>query len=157
MTYSISNSSDDVSADVEGSKNISTVIVANVKPRVNTKTSTTVSKQVYVSADPKTVLTVSSDVAPEVINVEGTDKVIVPDGKPRKIFVRGFNTNNDQLTIDGDGQPLFIIDGKEVKSIKNVSLEDIKSISILKDGTAEKKYGEKGKNGVVEIYTKKGK
>ncbi len=106
---------------------------------------------------PKAELTVSSDVAPEVITVEGTDKVIVPDGKPRKIFVRGFKTNNDQLTIDGEGQPLFIIDGKEVKNFKNVSPEDIKSISVLKDGAAEKQYGEKGKNGVVEIYTKKGK
>ena len=157
MTYSISSSSDDVSTDAEGSTNISTVIVADVKPKVNTKTSTTVKKLVYVNAMPKAELTVSSDVAPEVITVDGIDKVIVPDGKPRKIFVRGFKTNNDQLTIDGEGQPLFIIDGKEASSLKNVSPADIKSITILKDGTAEKKYGEKGKNGVVEIYTKKEK
>ena len=159
MSYSISSSSSsaDVSTDTDGNKNISTVIVADVKPKVNVKTSTTVKKLVYISAMPKAELTVSSDVAPEVITVEGADKVTPPDGKPRKIFVRGFKTNNDQLTIDGEGQSLFIIDGKEAKSLKNVSPEDIKSITILKDGTAEKKYGEKGKNGVIEITTKKGK
>jgi bla regulator protein BlaR1 len=157
MTYSISSSSDDVSADADGSRNIGTVIVADNKPKVSAKTSTTVKKQVYISAMPKAEVAVSSDIAPEVITVEGTDKVTPPDGKPRKIFIRGFNTKNDQLTIDGEGKPLFIIDGKEAKSLKNVSAEDIKSITVLKDGTAEKKYGEKGKNGVIEIYTKKGK
>jgi len=123
---------------------------------VNVKTSTSVKKQVYVSAMPKAEVSVSSDVAPEVITVEGTDKTTPPDGKPRKVFIRGF-TNNDRLTIDGEGQSLFIIDGKETTSLKNVSPEDIKSITILKDGAAEKLYGEKGKNGVVVITTKKGK
>jgi len=59
------------------------------------------------------------------------------------------------LTIDGDIKPIFIIDGKEVKSINNLNPGSIKSITVLKDGTAEKKYGEKGKGGVIEIQTKK--
>jgi TonB-dependent SusC/RagA subfamily outer membrane receptor len=65
--------------------------------------------------------------------------------------------NNDKLTIDGEGRPLFIIDGKEAKSLKNLNPNDIRSLTVLKDGSAEKKYGEKGKNGVVEITTKNGK
>jgi protein TonB len=38
-----------------------------------------------------------------------------------------------------------------MKSIKGV---DIKRINVLKDKSATEKYGEKGKNGVVEIYLK---
>jgi len=157
MAYSInSSSSDSFSVDSNGRKNISKVIVVDAKPKVNVKTSTIVKNQVYVSAMPKTDVTVSADVAPEVITIEGNDRTTQPDGKPRKIFVRGL-ANNDRLTIDGEGHALFIIDGKETTSLKNVSPEDIQSITVLKDGAAEKQYGEKGKNGVVVITTKKGK
>jgi bla regulator protein blaR1 len=156
-TISSDNRSSEVEDETNGSKNVSAVIITDVAPTVKSKTLTIVKKDVNIIVKPSNDILITRDVAPEVITVEGSDKVSPPDDKPRKIFVRGFKTNNDQLTIDGEGQPLFIIDGKEVKSIKNVSPEDIKSISILKDGTAEKKYGEKGKHGVVEIYTKKGK
>ncbi len=63
---------------------------------------------------------------------------------------------NDETTIDSPGDKLIIVDGKEVKSLKNVSPDNIKSISILKNETAEKRYGDKGKNGVIVITTKKG-
>lgn len=54
--------------------------------------------------------------------------------------------------------PLYIVDGKELDSKKGLSEIDantIQSISVLKDNTAEKLYGEKGRNGVVIITTKK--
>jgi len=159
MSYAISRSSDNATEveDTNGSKNISTVVVSDVAPAVKAKTMTAVKNHVYVTAIPKTVVTVNSDAAPEVVTVQGIEKLTVPDVKLNKIYLKKLGPNNDQLTIDGEGQPLFIIDGKEAKSLKNISPADIKSISVLKDGTAEKKYGEKGKNGVVEIYTKKRK
>ena len=53
-------------------------------------------------------------------------------------------------------KPLIIIDGKETKDkIEDLDPDDIKSMSVLKDDSAIKKYGEKGKNGVIEITTKK--
>jgi TonB-dependent SusC/RagA subfamily outer membrane receptor len=53
--------------------------------------------------------------------------------------------------------PLFIVDGVENPSdnIKNLDPKDIESISILKDIKAIAEYGEKGKNGVVLITSKK--
>lgn len=56
-----------------------------------------------------------------------------------------------------DGDPLFVIDGKiavkdEMSSIKP---EDIVTIDVLKNASATAIYGEKGKNGVVLIKTKK--
>jgi beta-lactamase regulating signal transducer with metallopeptidase domain len=49
---------------------------------------------------------------------------------------------------------LYIVDGKEVK-FENFNYENIKSMNVLKGKAAIKKYGDKGKNGVVEITTKK--
>lgn len=57
-----------------------------------------------------------------------------------------------------DDQPLIIIDGKEAGEDINLDLLDpntIESINVLKGPSAEKAYGEKGKNGVVEITLKK--
>lgn len=51
---------------------------------------------------------------------------------------------------------LYIIDGKEAKSLKGLAADEIASITVLNDESAKKKYGDKGKNGVIIISTKKG-
>jgi TonB-dependent SusC/RagA subfamily outer membrane receptor len=38
--------------------------------------------------------------------------------------------------------------------MNSVTPDKIKSVNVLKDETAVKKYGEEGKNGVIEISTK---
>ena len=50
-----------------------------------------------------------------------------------------------------------IIDGKESneKEMKKLDPEDIESLTVIKDEKANTKYGKKGKNGVIEITTKK--
>jgi len=52
---------------------------------------------------------------------------------------------------------LYIVDGKEVESgyMKDLNPDAIKMVNVLKGEAAVKKYGEKAKNGVVEITTKK--
>ncbi|WP_421763141.1 peptidoglycan DD-metalloendopeptidase family protein [Ekhidna sp.] len=65
--------------------------------------------------------------------------------------------NGTRITLDGGnaGQnPLFVLDGEVVKNIENLSPDDIKSINVLKGESARKQYGEKGKDGVIEIFTK---
>ncbi|RKD13244.1 hypothetical protein BCY91_10520 [Pelobium manganitolerans] len=55
-----------------------------------------------------------------------------------------------------ENKPLLILDGKEFKGeISDIKSDNIKSINVLKDESATKKYGDKGKNGVIEITTKK--
>ena len=51
---------------------------------------------------------------------------------------------------------LFVINGKIAtsKEAKSIDANEIKSINIIKDGEATSKYGEKGKNGVIEVTTK---
>lgn len=52
---------------------------------------------------------------------------------------------------------LILADGKEIsqEEMKNISPNNIQSVNILKGETAIKKYGEKAKEGAVEITTKK--
>ncbi len=60
--------------------------------------------------------------------------------------------------FDTETQPLFYVDGvpTEKSYLKNIDPNDIKKINVLKDKKATKKYGQKAKNGVVEIFTKGG-
>jgi TonB-dependent SusC/RagA subfamily outer membrane receptor len=67
-------------------------------------------------------------------------------------------TDNFVFISDGDGkEPLIFIDGKEASKEEMEKLEPdfIKSVTVLKDDSAIKKYGKKGKNGVILITTKK--
>jgi len=52
---------------------------------------------------------------------------------------------------------LELVDGKEVPTnfMQTVSEDDIESITLLKDTTATRLYGEKGKNGAILIKMKK--
>ncbi len=58
---------------------------------------------------------------------------------------------------DSSDKPLVVIDGviTENKDMKDISPNNIKSISVLKGNMAIKKYGEKGEKGVIEVTTKK--
>jgi len=64
-------------------------------------------------------------------------------------------TNCSEDSKEIQSKPLYIIDGKEISKseIYKYKPEDIESINVLKDSTAEK-YGEKGKNGVIIIKSK---
>ena len=65
------------------------------------------------------------------------------------------------LTIKSGGdpakQPLYIVDGTEIKSVENLNPEEIERIEVLKDQSATAVYGDKGKNGVILITTKEKK
>ncbi len=54
------------------------------------------------------------------------------------------------------GQPLVLIDGKEAietDDFRKLPADRVKSISVLKDKSAQAAYGEKGKNGVIIVET----
>ena len=77
-----------------------------------------------------------------------TDK----DGKKTITYVQKATTKTE-LPKD----VLYIMDGKEIseKEMKDLSPNMIQSITVLKGESAKALYGEKGKNGVMEIKTKK--
>ena len=59
--------------------------------------------------------------------------------------------------LDPSERPLCIVDGKEITydEMKALDPQTIDHIEVLKDQDAKEKYGEKAKNGVVLITTKK--
>ena len=66
----------------------------------------------------------------------------------KRIIIRGVNT------INAGGDPLILVDGVETPDISDLNFHDIKSIDVLKDGSAAI-YGLRGANGVLLITTKR--
>ncbi len=67
------------------------------------------------------------------------------------------DTNNPvQLKLEAATQPLYVLDGKTISAVemKKIDPNTIESINVFKDKDATDKYGDKGKNGVVEIKSK---
>ena len=122
------------------------VDTAAYKTVTDNKKNSNVSTIIVRTSDDKVVEESKKD--PETLTVTTTDK----DGKKTITYVQK-TTEKTELPKD----VLYIIDGKEMTSgsIKDIEPTSIKMVSVLKGENAIKKYGEKGKNGVIEITTKK--
>ncbi|MEN5055765.1 SusC/RagA family TonB-linked outer membrane protein [Sphingobacterium kitahiroshimense] len=86
-------------------------------------------------------------------NVAGLNIGLDPsaDGNDGSILVRGKNTLNAGST------PLIILDGAIYSgSIASINPDDIKSVDVLKDGSAAAIYGSSSASGVIAITTKRG-
>lgn len=64
--------------------------------------------------------------------------------------VRGLGTVNNSV-------PLIVVDGIPDIEIDRIDMNDIESISVLKDASSSAVYGSRAANGVILITTKKGK
>jgi len=53
------------------------------------------------------------------------------------------------------GNPVCIVDGKEVDDLKSIDPNSIESISVLKEGSGLALYGKKGRGGIIIVKTKK--
>lgn len=74
---------------------------------------------------------------------------------PRINKVKGFNNDpNSLMNRWSTGNPLYIVDGKEMDSVEDLDPKLIESISVLKNESAVDLYGAKAKNGVIIICTK---
>ncbi|MGV8095001.1 MAG: TonB-dependent receptor [Mangrovibacterium sp.] len=70
--------------------------------------------------------------------------------------------NDVSLTIRGLGtvnnaNPLIVVDGMPDVDINRININDIESVSVLKDAAASAVYGSRAANGVILITTKSGK
>lgn len=74
------------------------------------------------------------------------------------VAVTGTQGQEGRIRISGinstEGSPLFIVDGTTVSGTLDIDEDKIESISVLKDESSIREYGEAGKNGVVIITTK---
>lgn len=69
-------------------------------------------------------------------------------------------TDNAGLTVRGGGslngsEPLVIVDGIP-RPLEYVNMDEVESVSVLKDGAATALWGLRGSNGVIVVKTKRG-
>ena len=80
---------------------------------------------------------------------------VFPDDKGKKENVTILIRNAKIDPSDGkSGNPLILVDGREVKSIDSLPADRIASVSVLKDSVSKVSYGEKGRDGVIIVTTK---
>jgi TonB-linked SusC/RagA family outer membrane protein len=136
---------------------------STVREKLGTVVSTVRGEDVKKSAEPNIV----NALAAKAPGVEVTSQAGDP-GAGSGIVIRGF------ATIQGDGQPLFVIDGMPIDNsvtvtagsdagfaysnrASDINPADVESVEILKGAAAAALYGIRGANGVVLITTKSGK
>ncbi|GGK17914.1 hypothetical protein GCM10007962_10170 [Yeosuana aromativorans] len=74
-----------------------------------------------------------------------------------KVIINGDSDAKVKILSTEGKEPLYILDGKEITSqeMKDIDPKNIEKVEVLKGDGATEKYGDKGKNGVVMITTKK--
>lgn len=74
-------------------------------------------------------------------------------GAPVSIQLRGINT------LTGGTQPLIMVDGVEMRStsLNSLDLNNVERVEVVQGAAAATIYGAQGANGVIQIFTKKGK
>ncbi len=73
----------------------------------------------------------------------------MPGEEDPQILIRGRSTWNNS-------SPLILVDGVE-RSMNNIDISSVASVSVLKDASATAVFGVKGANGVILITTKRGR
>ena len=119
----------------------------------------------------KTFLTKVSNMPKKVV-LPPTDLIQVVDVNARKKEVAGSTMRLRGVGTITGGEPLLVVDGVIMQGVEHLDVNgsdpiedlmqkefgikqsDIESVTVLKDGAATAIYGEKGKNGVIEIKTK---
>jgi len=92
-----------------------------------------------------------------------TQEIVVGNQQVINVVMVSESPTNDEIKVVASGlmnkgidNLLLIVDGKEFdKELNTISPDRIESITVLKDQSAVTVYGEKGKNGVIVITTKK--
>jgi TonB-dependent SusC/RagA subfamily outer membrane receptor len=75
-------------------------------------------------------------------------RIIRNNGGTPSILIRGINS------ITSSTEPLILVDGVEVHDISYLNPRDVRSVDVLKDGSAAI-YGSRGGNGVILITLKR--
>src|SRR5690606_19788553 len=66
------------------------------------------------------------------------------------ILIRG------RRSLSAGNDPLYVVDGVPMASIDDINANEVASIEILKDASAQSIYGARAANGVILVTTKRG-
>ena len=115
-----------------------------------TGSQTTVQKDQLLSMGTKNVLESLQSFVPGLVIAENNLAGSNPNSRP-ELSIRG------RATFDGSANmPLFVVDGTEVSAdyVYDMDMNDIESVTVLKDASASALYGSKASAGVIVITTK---
>lgn len=142
---------DNKNVDVKKLKNV--VVVKGLSRSTSASSSSTVTVN-GVKAKPVALsYSITSDDNAAV--AAGGDVVVTGYGK--KTNVKALKMNGVSVMTNGDKEPFIVIDGKTstIDAFKKLDVKIVESISILQGDDATKKYGDKAKDGVVLVTTRK--
>ena len=97
-----------------------------------------------------TTRSLSNNLAGNLGGIIGVQRSGEPGYDNSQFWIRGIST------FAGGTSPLVLIDGIE-RSLNDIDIQEVESISVLKDASASAVYGVRGSNGVILITTKRGK
>ncbi|MFB2120940.1 SusC/RagA family TonB-linked outer membrane protein [Parapedobacter sp. 2B3] len=89
--------------------------------------------------------------------------ISTPNGAPgtrQNVNIRGFtgiNIDDNGNRSNVSGAPLIVIDGVQGGDLSTINMNDVESVSVLKDAASAAIYGSSAPFGVIIITTKKGK
>lgn len=124
-----------------------------------TGSTSTFSQSELQSVGNQNILRSLANLDPSFQIVENLDLGSDPNSMPN-YQMRGATSFNLQGDYDGNAnQPLFILDGFEttLEKIKDLDMNRVSSVTLLKDAAAKAIYGSKAGNGVVVIETERPK
>jgi len=98
------------------------------------------------------VADLTSLLAGRVSGIVGVQRSGQPGKDAASIYIRGLSSFVSSSNIS----PLILIDGVE-RAIDAFNIDDVQSLTILKDASATAVYGVRGANGVILLQTKRGK
>lgn len=108
-----------------------------------------ISKIYYNAIESRPVTTLGDAFAGQLAGIRTKFTTGIPGAEPQ-IRIRGINT------INGNSNPLYVIDGVPRDRMTDINPNDIASIQVLKDASSTAIYGSRGANGVILIETKQG-
>ncbi|MBS2101295.1 hypothetical protein, partial [Carboxylicivirga linearis] len=101
----------------------------------------------------ESVSVLKDESAKELYGDKAKNGVIVVSTKDSEVEDLSVLNFIEDAAVFGQKKPLFIVDGKEYRG--KVDEDNIDSIKVLKGSHAIDQYGERAKDGVIVIYTKK--
>ncbi|MBP1640108.1 MAG: TonB-linked outer membrane protein, SusC/RagA family [Bacteroidetes bacterium] len=134
----------------EASKNLEEVVVVGYGTQKKKDLTTAVSTVKSGDIADRPLVSAAQALQGMAAGVQVTENSGKP-GSGLSVRVRG------TTSINANNEPLYIIDGIPTSDTRNLPVDDIESLQVLKDASSAAIYGSRAANGVVLITTKHGK
>ena len=125
------------------------IVLTKVNPDVKFKLVTVIDTTIKAN--------IKSNIKADIIRVSSVSNVSVNGKNTASQNISVDNDKGMHISFDKDKTPLIIVDGKEVSAadMKNLNPNNIDSMTVLNNENGAKKYGDKAKDGVILISTKR--